>query len=157
MVLDASAACKHAGLRCAVFSDIQGNPTGKNVEDGVRAFKFGEHDGVIAFGGGSALDAAKAIALMAGQDRPLWDFEDVGDNWQRVNEAGVAAIIAIPTTAGTGSEVGRASVITDAENHVKKIIFHPKMLPQIVILDPDLTDRFACPYNRRNGHGCLIT
>lgn len=143
MVLDACAACNQAGLRCAVFSDIQGNPTGNNVEDGVRAFKRGEHDGVIAFGGGSALDAAKAIALMVGQDRPLWDFEDVGDNWQRVNEAGVAAIVAIPTTAGTGSEVGRASVITDADtdakNHVKKIIFHPKMLPQIVILDPELT------------------
>ncbi len=143
MVSDASSACSQAGLQCAVFSAIQGNPTGENVEEGVRAFKRGGHDGVIAFGGGSALDAAKAIALMAGQDRPLWDFEDVGDNWTRVNEAGVAPIVAIPTTAGTGSEVGRASVITDTgmdgQSPVKKIIFHPKMLPQIVILDPDLT------------------
>lgn len=143
MVSDASSACNQSGLQCAVFSAIQGNPTGKNVEEGVRAFKSGGHDGVIAFGGGSALDAAKAIALMAGQDRPLWDFEDVGDNWTRVNEAGVAPIVAIPTTAGTGSEVGRASVITDTgmdgQNPVKKIIFHPKMLPQIVILDPELT------------------
>jgi len=139
MVLNAVSACSEAGLRCALFSHIQGNPTGQNVEDGVEAFKAGRHDGVIAFGGGSALDAAKAIALMVGQKRPLWDFEDVADNWTRVNEAGVAPIVAIPTTAGTGSEVGRASVITDVGHHVKKIIFHPKMLPQVVILDPELT------------------
>ncbi len=139
MVTEAVAACNSAGLRCGLFSDIQGNPTGGNVEAGVAAFKAGDHDGVIAFGGGSGLDAAKAVALMAGQERPLWDFEDVGDNWTRVNEAGVAPIIAVPTTAGTGSEVGRASVITDEERHVKKIIFHPKMLPQEVILDPQLT------------------
>ncbi|HAU1881974.1 TPA: iron-containing alcohol dehydrogenase, partial [Legionella pneumophila] len=103
------------------------------------AFKAGQHDGVIAFGGGSALDAGKAIALMVGQDRPLWDFEDVGDNWTRVNVSAMAPVLAIPTTAGTGSEVGRASVITDAEKQVKKIIFHPKMLPAMVILDPELT------------------
>ena len=94
---------------------------------------------MIAFGGGSGLDAAKAVALMVGQERPLWDFEDVGDNWTRVNEAGIAPIVAVPTTAGTGSEVGRASVIIDTENHVKKIIFHPRMLPGLVILDPQLT------------------
>ncbi|MEH6578079.1 MAG: iron-containing alcohol dehydrogenase [Amphritea sp.] len=139
MVANAVAACNEAQLSCGLFSNIQGNPTGQNVDDGVVAYKAGNHDGVIAFGGGSALDAAKAVALMVGQNRPLWDFEDVGDNWTRVNEAGVAAIIAVPTTAGTGSEVGRASVITDAAKHVKRIIFHPKMLPQLVILDPELT------------------
>ena len=131
--------CRSAGLDAGLFHAIKGNPTGKNVDDGVVAFKAGGHDGVIAFGGGSALDAAKAIALMAGQDRPLWDFEDVGDNHLRVNVAGVAPVVAIPTTAGTGSEVGRASVITDEREHVKRIIFHAKMLPAVVILDPELT------------------
>ena len=101
---------------------------GANVDAGVEAYRAGNHDGVIAMGGGSALDAAKAIALMVGQDRPLWDFEDVGDNWSRVNAEGMAPVVAIPTTSGTGSEVGRASVITDVETHTKKIIFHPKML-----------------------------
>jgi alcohol dehydrogenase class IV len=139
MVNDVVSACQTANIRCGLFTDIRGNPTGSNVENGVAAFKAGDHDGVIAFGGGSALDAAKAVALMAGQDRPLWDFEDAGDNWTRVNEAGVVPIIAVPTTAGTGSEVGRASVIVDEDRQIKKIIFHPKMLPSIVILDPQLT------------------
>jgi alcohol dehydrogenase class IV len=139
MIKDAVNNCNESGLRCGLFSHIQGNPTGQNVEDGVQAYKIGEHDGVIAFGGGSALDAAKAVALMVGQNAPLWDFEDVGDNWTRVNEQGVAPIIAVPTTAGTGSEVGRASVITDEKKHVKRIIFHPLMLPSMVILDPELT------------------
>jgi alcohol dehydrogenase class IV len=105
----------------------------------VRAYKQGGHDGVIAFGGGSALDAAKAIALMAGQTRPLWDFEDIGDNYLRVDVAGMAPVVAVPTTAGTGSEVGRASVITDEAAEVKRIIFHARMLPSVVILDPELT------------------
>ena len=130
---------RSAGLECGLFHDIKGNPTGKNVDDGVAVFKAGDHDGVIAFGGGSALDAAKAVALMVGQDRPLWDFEDVGDNYLRVNVAGMAPVVAVPTTAGTGSEVGRASVITDDHAHVKRIIFHAKMLPAVVILDPELT------------------
>ncbi|MDH5411201.1 MAG: iron-containing alcohol dehydrogenase, partial [Alphaproteobacteria bacterium] len=112
---------------------------GRNVEDGVRAYREGGHDGVIAFGGGSGLDAAKAVALMVGQDRPLWDFEDVGDNWTRVKEEGLAPVVAVPTTAGTGSEVGRASVITNEQTHEKKIIFHPTMLPGVVISDPNLT------------------
>lgn len=128
-----------AGLSCGVFSAIQSNPTGENIADGVEFFRAGKHDGVIALGGGSALDAGKAVALMAGQSRSLWDFEDVGDNWTRVDVAGMVPVIAIPTTAGTGSEVGRASVITDQKHHVKKIIFHPKMLPEEVILDPELT------------------
>jgi alcohol dehydrogenase class IV len=139
MIKDALAHNKAAGVPTGLFSDVQGNPTAKNVEDGVAAYKAGKHDGVIAFGGGSALDAAKAVALMIGQKRPIWDFEDVGDWWTRVDPSGIAPIIGVPTTSGTGSEVGRASVITDETNHVKKIIFHPKMLPAIVIDDPELT------------------
>lgn len=122
-----------------VYSDVQGNPTGKNVENGVAHYNKHNHDGVIAFGGGSAIDAAKTIAFMSGQTKSVFDFEDVGDNWSYANETGIAPIIAIPTTSGTGSEVGRASVILDEENHLKKIIFHPKMLPALVIADPELT------------------
>ncbi|CAE6940448.1 Alcohol dehydrogenase [Pseudomonas marincola] len=139
MIDQALAQCRDAGLKADVFSAIKGNPTGENVEAGVRAFKAGGHDGVIAFGGGSALDAGKAIALMVGQNRPLWDFEDIGDNCNRVNVAGMAPVVAVPTTAGTGSEVGRASVITDDSAHIKRIIFHARMLPALVILDPELT------------------
>ncbi len=131
--------CRDAELNIGIFSQIKANPTGENVIDGVSAYRIGQHDGVIAFGGGSGLDAAKAIALMVGQSRSLWDFEDVGDNWKRVQTAFMAPVVAVPTTAGTGSEVGRASVITDSEQHVKKIIFHPNMLPAIVIMDPELT------------------
>lgn len=139
MMLQAIAHCYEQDLRCGVFSNIQGNPTGQNVNDGIAAYREGGHDGVIAFGGGSALDAGKTVALMAGQNRPLWDFEDIDDNWTRVNKDGIAPIVAIPTTAGTGSEVGRAAVITDTEQQVKRIIFHPKMLPSQVIMDPELT------------------
>lgn len=122
-----------------VYSNVQGNPTGRNVVEGVVHYLKHKHDGVIAFGGGSAIDAAKTIAFMSGQTRSIWDFEDVGDNWSHANIDGIAPIIAIPTTAGTGSEVGRASVILDEDLHTKKIIFHPKMLPGIVISDPELT------------------
>ncbi|UCH75468.1 MAG: iron-containing alcohol dehydrogenase [Rhodospirillales bacterium] len=139
MVVEAIALCEEAGLSCGLFSDVKGNPVGRNVTDGVHVFREGDHDGVIAFGGGSALDAAKAVALMVGQDRPIWEFEDVGDNWKRVNAAGIAPVVAVPTTAGTGSEVGRASVITNEQTHEKKIIFHPAMLPGVVILDAQLT------------------
>lgn len=139
IVQAALADCKHAALRCGIFSQIKANPTGENISAGVRAFKRGEHDGVIAFGGGSALDAGKAVALMVGQDRPLWDFEDVGDNWLSVHIEGMVPVVAVPTTAGTGSEVGRAAVITDSDNHIKRIIFHPNMLPAKVILDPQLS------------------
>lgn len=131
--------CRGDGLSCAVFSDIKSNPTGENVDAGVAKYRQGGHDGVVAFGGGSGLDAGKAVALLAGQTRPLWDFEDVGDNWLRADADAIAPVVAVPTTAGTGSEVGRASVITDTAHHVKKIIFHPKMMPRIVILDPELT------------------
>ncbi|HRJ65658.1 MAG TPA: iron-containing alcohol dehydrogenase [Alphaproteobacteria bacterium] len=130
---------RDAGIETALFADIKPNPTGANVMAGVAAYKQGGHDGVIAFGGGSGLDAAKAVALMVGQDRPLWDFVDEGDNYLRVNEKTMAPVIAIPTTAGTGSEVGRASIITNEDTHEKKIIFHPKMLPSLVISDPELT------------------
>ena len=131
--------CRSRGVACGVFSRVKPNPTGTNVQDGVRAFHEGHHDGVIALGGGSALDAGKAIAFMAGQERSLWDFEDIGDNWICANTQNIAPIIALPTSAGTGSEVGRASVIVDEVSVKKKIIFHPAIMPSIVILDPELT------------------
>ena len=139
MVENAIIGCREAGLRCELFSNIKPNPTGQNVEDGVQAYLEGQHDGVIAFGGGSGIDAAKAVALMAHQSVSIWELEDVGDNWTRANGEVIAPIVALPTTAGTGAEVGRASVILDEASETKKIIFHPKMLPQIVILDPELT------------------
>ena len=123
----------------AIFSNFSGNPIGENVEEGVLEFKKNKCDGVVAFGGGSGLDVGKAVAFMSGQSRPIWDFEDIGDYWKRADENNIAPIIAVPTTAGTGSETGRASAIINKENGVKKIIFHPKFLPSIVILDPVLT------------------
>ena len=135
----ALAACASEGLSCSVFSEVQPNPTGTNVEQGVSAFKDGGHDGVIAFGGGSALDAGKAIALMAGQKISIWDLEDIGDNWTRADTDGIAPVVAVPTTAGTGSEVGRVSVILDEVHQVKRLIFHPDIVPAIVILDPVVT------------------
>jgi len=122
-----------------IFSNFSGNPSGDNVSDGVKIFKENKCDGVIAFGGGSGLDVGKAIAFMSGQERSIWDFEDIGDYWKRANDEKIAPIIAVPTTAGTGSETGRASAIINKETGVKKIIFHPKILPSIVILDPYLT------------------
>jgi len=123
----------------SIFSNFSGNPFGENVEEGVLEFKKNKCDGVIAFGGGSGLDVGKAIAFMSGQSRPIWDFEDIGDYWKRANENTIAPIIAVPTTAGTGSETGRASAIINKKTGIKKIIFHPKFLPSIVILDPVLT------------------
>ena len=122
-----------------IFSEFTGNPTGKNITEGVKIYNNNSCDGVIAFGGGSALDVGKAIAFMCGQSRPIWDFEDIGDYWKRADETKISPIIALPTTAGTGSETGRASAIINEETGVKKIIFHPKFLPAIVILDPKLT------------------
>ena len=119
-----------------IFSNFSGNPIGENVEEGVIEFKKFKCDGVIAFGGGSGLDVGKAIAFMSGQKRKIWDFEDIGDYWKRADEKNIAPIIAIPTTAGTGSETGRASAIINKDTGIKKIIFHPKFLPSIVILDP---------------------
>ena len=122
-----------------LFSNFTGNPFGENVDEGVKEFKQNDCDGVITIGGGSAIDVGKAIAFMSGQSRPIWDFEDVGDYWKRANDKNIFPIIAIPTTAGTGSETGRASAIINKKTGVKKIIFHPKILPSIVILDPKLT------------------
>ncbi len=128
-----------AGLGRAMFSEVDPNPNEKNLEAGLKAYRDGGHDGVVAFGGGSGLDLGKCVAFMSGQTRPVWDFEDIGDWWTRADPAGIAPIVAVPTTAGTGSEVGRASIITNSQTHVKKIIFHPKILPGVVIADPELT------------------
>ncbi len=128
-----------AGLGRAIFADVDPNPNDINLAAGVRAFNDGGHDGVIAFGGGSGLDLGKLVAFMAGQTRPVWDFEDIGDWWTRANADAIAPIIAVPTTAGTGSEVGRAGVLTNSQTHVKKIIFHPRILPAVTICDPELT------------------
>jgi alcohol dehydrogenase class IV len=135
MIKNALAALKDAAL----FGAVRGNPALSHVAAGLRAFRDGGHDGVVAFGGGSALDAGKVVAFMSGQTRPLWDFEDIGDWWTRADPAGIAPVVAVPTTAGTGSEVGRAGVILNEETHQKKIIFHPLMMPRIVISDPELT------------------
>jgi len=128
-----------AGLGRAIFAEVDPNPSDANLAAGVAAFRAGGHDGVVAFGGGSALDLGKLIAFMAGQTRPVWDFEDIADRWTRADAGAIAPIVAVPTTAGTGSEVGRAGVLTDGAAHVKKVIFHPKMLPSVVIADPELT------------------
>jgi alcohol dehydrogenase class IV len=128
-----------AGLPTGLFADVRPNPTAADVAAGVEALRAGGHDGVIALGGGSALDAAKTIAFMVAQDRPLWDFEDRGDNWRRASVAGLVPVVAVPTTAGTGSEVGRAAVITNEDSHQKCIIFHPRMMPGQVVADPELT------------------
>lgn len=130
---------KEAGFEVGVFADVKPNPISANVNAGIEVLRQGGHDGVIAFGGGSGLDTGKVIAFMAGQTRPMWDFEDIGDWWTRADPKGIFPIVAVPTTAGTGSEVGRAGVITDETTHTKKVIFHPLMMPKIVIADPELT------------------
>src|SRR5277367_3011113 len=135
MIKHALAALKGAAL----FSGVKGNPDSSHVEAGLRAYRAGDHDGVVAFGGGSALDAGKVVAFMSGQTRPMWDFEDIGDWWTRADRRGIAPIVAVPTTAGTGSEVGRAGVVINEATHQKKIIFHPQMMPGVVISDPELT------------------
>jgi alcohol dehydrogenase class IV len=139
MVQDAIAANAAGGLPTGLFSDVQPNPVWSNVDAGLRVFREGGHDGVIAFGGGSSLDVGKSIAFMLPQTRPIWDFEDIGDYYKRAVTDGIAPIVAVPTTAGTGSEVGRGAVITNEETHTKKIIFHPLFMPKIAILDPALT------------------
>ena len=139
VIEQARAILKAAGIEAGVWGEVLANPTESNLAAGLKVYKAGGHDSVIAIGGGSALDCGKCIAFMAGQARPIWDFEDVGDWWTRANAAGIALVIAVPTTAGTGSEVGRAGVITKEATHEKKIIFHPKMLPVVTICDPELT------------------
>jgi alcohol dehydrogenase class IV len=126
-------------VEAALFSDVKPNPIEANLEAGVNAFREGGHDGVVAFGGGSGLDMGKLVAFMCRQTRPVWDFEDIGDWWTRADADEIAPIVAVPTTAGTGSEVGRAGVVTDERTHTKKVIFHPKMMPKVVICDPELT------------------
>lgn len=155
MVADALGQLEEDGLSTVLFHDIQGNPVASNVEAGLTLFRDGRHDGVIAFGGGSALDAAKAIAFMSGQTRPIWDFEDREDWWTRADPNGIARVIAVPTTAGTGSEMGRAAVITDEETHTKKVIFHPKMLPVEVIADPELTTGLPAAITAATGMDAL--
>jgi alcohol dehydrogenase class IV len=136
---DALDRLNEAGLGRALFSEVDPNPTDANLEAGIKAFRAGDHDGVVAFGGGSGLDIGKLIAFQAGQTRPVWDFEDIGDYWTRADASAIYPIVAVPTTAGTGSEVGRAGVVTNSEKQVKSVIFHPKMLPAVVISDPALT------------------
>ncbi len=136
---DALALLKAAGIEAGLFAEVKPNPVAGNVEAGINALREGGYDGVIAFGGGSGLDVGKVIAFMAGQTRPMWDFEDIGDWWTRADPKGIFPIVAVPTTAGTGSEVGRAGVITDEATHTKKVIFHPLMMPKVVIADPELT------------------
>lgn len=138
MIAEALEMLEDAGLSPGVFSDVKGNPVGANVDDGLALYRAGNYDGVIAWGGGSAMDCAKAIALMSGQTLSLWHFEDVGTNWKQADPDGIAPVIAVPTTSGTGSEVGRASVITNEDLDVKKIIFHPDLMPKTVICDPAL-------------------
>lgn len=155
MIAEAREALSAAGLETGLFSDVQPNPVAANVEAGVTMLREGAHDGVIAFGGGSALDAGKVIAFMAGQTRPMWDFEDVGDWWMRADPDGILPIIAVPTTAGTGSEVGRAGVITDESTQTKKVIFHPKMMPRVTICDPALTVAMPSPITVGTGMDAL--
>jgi alcohol dehydrogenase class IV len=140
-----------AGLGRAIFADVDPNPNENNLSAGIEAFKSGGHDGVVAFGGGSGLDLAKMVAFMAGQTRPIWDFEDIGDWWTRADADAIFPNVAVPTTAGTGSEVGRASVVTNSETHEKKIIFHPKVLPSVVIADPELTVGMPKPITAGTG------
>ncbi|WP_028465553.1 iron-containing alcohol dehydrogenase [Nisaea denitrificans] len=140
-----------AGLGRAMFSAVDPNPNEKNLEAGIKVFKDGNHDGVIAFGGGSGLDLGKMVAFMADQKGSVWDYEDIGDWWTRANADAIYPNVAVPTTAGTGSEVGRASVLTNSETHVKKIIFHPKVLPSVVICDPELTVGMPKPITAGTG------
>jgi len=140
-----------AGLGRGLFAEVDPNPNEQNLAAGVEAFRAGGHDGVVAFGGGSGLDLGKMVAFMSGQTRPVWDFEDIGDWWQRADAETIAPIVAVPTTAGTGSEVGRASVITNSRTHEKKIIFHPRVLPRVVLCDPELTVGMPRPITAGTG------
>lgn len=140
-----------AGLGRGFFAEVDPNPNEMNLAAGVEVYKAGGYDGVIAFGGGSGLDLGKMVAFMAGQTRPVWDFEDIGDWWTRADADAIAPIVAVPTTAGTGAEVGRASVITNSQTHEKKIIFHPKVLPAVVICDPELTVGMPKPITAGTG------
>ncbi len=156
MVIDALAANDTAGLTTGLFYEVKPNPLGSNVDAGVQAFTNGNHDGVIAFGGGSAMDVGKLIAFMAGQSRSLWDFEDIGDYWTRANSSAIAPIVAVPTTSGTGSEVGRAGVATHEGTQTKKVIFHPRMMPGVVICDPELVAGLPANLTAWTGMDALV-
>lgn len=156
MVEHALSLCAEAGLPAVLFAEVRGNPGGADVAAGLEVYRGHGADGVVALGGGSALDAGKAIAFMSGQQRPIWDFEDIGDWWSRADAGGIAPVVAVPTTAGTGSEVGRASVILDEASHTKKIIFHPKMLPGVVISDPELTVGLPAPVTAATGIDAFV-
>jgi alcohol dehydrogenase len=155
MFLEMIARLHVEGIKSNIFSNIVSNPTGNNVKEGVKVYLDNKNDGVIAFGGGSGLDVGKAVAFMSGQDLPIWEFEDIGDNWKKANNDQIAPIIAVPTTAGTGSETGRASVILNENTGVKNIIFHPKFLPSIVILDPILTINLPAELTAATGMDAL--
>lgn len=155
MIAQALERNRAAGVPTGVFSELRPNPIGKNVDAGLAVYRRGNHDGIIAFGGGSALDTGKTVAFMSGQKRPMWDFEDIGDYWKRADPKGIAPIIAVPTTAGTGSEVGRAAVILNEADHTKRILFHPKMMPSIVISDPELTVGLPPPITAATGMDAL--
>ena len=142
---------RDAGIDAGLFAEVRPNPTEQDLAAGLAAYRSGGHDGVIALGGGSGLDLGKLVAFASGQTRPIWDFEDIGDWWTRADAAAIAPIIAVPTTAGTGSEVGRAGVLTDAAAHVKKVIFHPRMMPSLVICDPELTVSLPPPITAGTG------
>ncbi len=156
MVIDALAANDTAGLTTGLFYEVKPNPLGSNVDAGVQAFTNGNHDGVIAFGGGSAMDVGKLIAFMAGQSRSLWDFEDIGNYWTRANASAIAPIVAVPTTSGTGSEVGRAGVATHEGTQTKKVIFHPRMMPGVVICDPELVAGLPANLTAWTGMDALV-
>ncbi len=164
LIVTDQALATHAIVRSAqealsaapIFAEVKSNPTASNVDAGLRAYRAGRHDGVVAIGGGSGLDAGKAIAFMSGQTRPLWDFEDIGDWWTRADPQGIAPVVAVPTTAGTGSEVGRASVILNQETHQKKIIFHPQMMPGVVISDPEVTVGLPAKITAATGMDALV-
>ena len=156
LVTDALAANHAAGLPTGLFSKVKPNPLGSNVDAGVQTYITGNHDGVIAFGGGSAMDVGKLIALMAGQTRPLWDFEDIGDHWIRADAEAIAPIVAVPTTSGTGSEVGRAGVATHEATRTKKVIFHPRMMPGVVICDPALVSGLPANLTAWTGMDALV-
>ncbi len=156
MVIDALAANDAVGLPTGLFYEVKPNPLGSNVDAGVQTFKNGNHDGVIAFGGGSAMDVGKLIAFMAGQTRSLWDFEDIGDYWTRANASAIAPIVAVPTTSGTGSEVGRAGVATHEGMQTKKVIFHPRMMPGVVICDPELVTGLPANLTAWTGMDALV-
>jgi alcohol dehydrogenase class IV len=143
-----------SGLDVAVFSEIWGNPVRSQVAAGAAALKAHRADAVVGLGGGAALDVAKAIALMANHPGDIleyaWDHPSV-----RPIDQAIPHFIALPTTAGTGSEVGRSSVVSDDVTHIKKIVFSPKLLAKAVFADPELTLDLPAPITAATGMDAL--